>query len=53
MSLKYAKFWRVCSDGLDEAMIQRKADLIPMRTKGVDWLTTGVRLMHRYSKPWR
>jgi len=44
-SSKYAKFRRVCSDGLDEATIQREADLLPMRTRGVDWPTTGVRLL--------
>jgi hypothetical protein len=44
-SSKYAKFRRVCSDGLDKATIQREVGLLPMRTRGVDWPTTGVRLL--------
>ena len=44
-SFKYARFWWVSTDGLDEARIQRKKNLLPMRTKEVDWLTTGVRLL--------
>jgi hypothetical protein len=46
-SSKYAKFWRICSVGLDKATIQRKADLLPMRAKGVDWPTTSVGLLYK------
>jgi hypothetical protein len=46
-SSKYAKFWRVCSDGLDGSNDSRRADLLPMRTEGMDRPTTGVRLLHK------
>ena len=44
-SSKYPKFRQICSDELDKATIQTKADLLSMRTRGVDWPTTGVKLL--------